>query len=81
MPGNLDSEWPLLTYKFSFELRHILTCFIYVMSSKELICICMDISVVDYTPAIVYTSNRSVEPIIELINVNNTIITPYNSIM
>ena len=20
MPGNLDSEWPLLTYKFSFDL-------------------------------------------------------------
>ena len=77
MPGNLDSKWPLLTYKFSFDLRHILTSFIYVMSSKELIY--TDISVVDHTPAIVYTSTDLLY--LSLINVNNTIITPYNSIM
>ena len=56
---------------------HILTCFIYVMSSKELIC--MDISVVDHTPAIVNTSTDLLY--LSLINMNNIIITPYNSIM
>ena len=57
--------------------RHILTCFIYVMSSKELIG--MDISVVDHTPAIVNTFTDLLY--LSFINVNNTIITPYNSIM
>ena len=56
---------------------HILPCFIYVMSSKDLIC--MDISVVDHTPAIVNISTDLLY--LSLINVNNIIITPYNSIM
>lgn len=51
---------------------HILTRFVYVMSSKELICM-------DHTPAIVNTSTDLLY--LSLINVNNIIITPYNSIM
>ena len=47
------------------------------MSSLEVIC--MDISVVDHTPAIVNTSTDLLY--LSLINVNNIIITPYNSIM
>ena len=57
--------------------RHILTCFITVMSSKELIR--MDISVVDHTPAIVNTSTDLLH--LSSIDVNNIIITPFNSIM
>ena len=58
-------------------LTHTFCPVLYVMSSKELIC--MDISVVDHTPAIVNTSTDLLH--LSLINVNNIIITPYNSIM
>ena len=47
------------------------------MSSLEVICV--DISVVDHTPDIANTSTDLLY--LSLINVNNIIITPYNSIM